>query len=132
MTEDTKENAEVIAPCPSTPNCVSSIDRDRKHFIESLHFTGPAREARLRLLDVLGSLERTHVKTSKANYIHAETVSAVMRFVDDLEFFFDDRQKFIHVKSASRAGYSDLGVNRRRVEKIRKRFNEREKNGTKK
>jgi uncharacterized protein (DUF1499 family) len=58
------------------------------------------------------------------NYIHAEFVSAIFRFVDDVEFLFDDHQKVIQVKSASRVGYYDLGVNRRRIEKIRKQFDQ--------
>jgi len=69
------------------------------------------------------------VVTFEGNYIRAESVSAILRFTDDVEFFFDDRQKLVHVKSASRVGYSDLGVNRRRIEKIRKLFNERNNNG---
>ena len=126
---DAKGNAKMITSCPSTPNCVSSIDRDRKHFIEPLRFAGSAKNAQYRLLEVLSSLKRTRVVTLEQTYIHAESVSAIMRFVDDVEFFFDDHQKVIHVKSASRVGYSDLGVNRRRIEKIRNRFKERNNNG---
>jgi uncharacterized protein (DUF1499 family) len=48
-----------------------------------------------------------------------------MRFVDDVEFLFDDTNKKIHVRSASRVGYSDMGVNRKRVEELRKLLNER-------
>jgi len=114
-----------ILPCPSTPNCVSSIDRDPKHFVLPLRFEGSSADARQRLLKVLSSLKRTRVVTSKENHIRAESVSAVMGFVDDLEFLFDARENIIHVKSASRVGYYDLGVNRRRIEKIRKLFNER-------
>lgn len=128
MKTDAKENTNMITSCPSTPNCVSSIDRDRKHFIEPLRFEGSAKDAQQRLLKVLSSLKRTRVVTHEPNYIHAESVSAIMRFVDDVEFLFDDRQKVIHLKSASRVGYSDLGVNRRRIEKIRKLFNERNHN----
>jgi apolipoprotein D and lipocalin family protein len=128
MKTDAGENLKMMMSCPSTPNCVSSIDRDRKHFIEPLHYKGSAEDAQNRLLEVLFSLKRTRVVTFEKNYIHAESVSAIMRFVDDVEFYFDDRQKLIQVKSASRVGYSDLGVNRRRIEKIRKLFNERNKN----
>ena len=53
-------------------------------------------------------------------------MSSVFGFVDDVEFYFDDCKKTIHVKSASRTGFYDLGVNRRRVEKIRKRFDQKE------
>ena len=129
MKSETKKSAEIMTPCPSTPNCVSSIDKDRQHFIESLHFSGPAADAQHRLLEILFSLKRTRVVSSKENYLRAESVSAIMRFVDDLEFFIDINENVIHVKSASRVGYSDLGVNRRRVEKIRKHFNERNNNG---
>lgn len=129
MKTNAKENAKMLTSCPSTPNCVSSIDRDRNHFIEPLDYAGAVKDAQYRLLQVLDSLKRTHLVTVDENYIHAESVSAILRFIDDLEFFIDDRQKIIHVKSASRVGYSDLGVNRRRIEKIRKLFNERKKNG---
>jgi uncharacterized protein (DUF1499 family) len=47
-----------------------------------------------------------------------------MGFVDDVEFFLDEGANVIHVRSASRLGQSDLGVNRKRVETIRAKFNE--------
>ena len=129
MKTDAKENGKMMTSCPSTPNCVSSIDRDQKHYIEPLRFAESSKDAQNSLLAVLSSLKRTRVVTFEENYIHAESISAIMRFVDDVEFFFDVRQKVIHVKSASRVGYSDLGVNRRRLEKIRTRFRERNNNG---
>ena len=115
-----------MTPCPKTPNCVSSVDMDPKHFIEPLQFRGIATDAHERLLKILYSLKRVRVVASEEDYIHAEFVSAIFRFVDDVEFYLDDRNKVIHVKSASRVGYSDLGVNRRRVENIRKRFDQSE------
>ena len=115
-----------ITPCPKTPNCVSSVDTDPKHFIQPLQFVGKATDARERLLNVLYSLKRVRVVASGEDFIRAEFVSAIFRFVDDVEFYLDDRNKIIHVKSASRVGYSDLGVNRRRVENIRKRFDQNE------
>jgi uncharacterized protein (DUF1499 family) len=75
-----------------------------------------------RLLAVLGSMKRVEIVTREEGYLHAEFTSAVFRFVDDVEFSIDDRNNVIHVRSASRLGFSDLGVNRRRVEDIRKRF----------
>lgn len=123
--ETSAEAAQMITPCPSTPNCVSSVDRGRKHFIEPLGFEGSPEAARKRLTDVLNTLKRTQVVKDEGKVIHAECTSAIMRFVDDVEFFIDDGQNLIHVKSASRTGHSDLGVNRRRIEKIRTLFNER-------
>ena len=113
-----------MTPCPKTPNCVSSVDTDPKHFIQPLQFVGKATEAHERLLKILYSLKRVRVVAFGEDFIQAEFVSAIFRFVDDVEFYLDDRNKVIHVKSASRVGYSDLGVNRRRVENIRKRFDQ--------
>lgn len=117
----------MITPCPKTPNCVSSLDTDPRHFIEPLQFAGEAKKAQDRLLKVLYSLKRVRVVASEKNFIRAEFVSAIFRFVDDVEFYLHDSQRVIHVKSASRVGFSDLGVNRRRIENIRKRFDQEEK-----
>ena len=113
-----------ITPCPKTPNCVSSVDTDPKHFVQPLQFVGKAKHAHERLLKILYSMKRVRVVASGEDFIRAEFVSAIFRFVDDVEFYLDGRKKVIHVKSASRVGYSDLGVNRRRVENLRKRFGE--------
>lgn len=67
-------------------------------------------------------MPRAKVVREKANYIHAECRTRFLRFVDDLEFLFDDNDAVIHVRSASRVGYSDLGVNRKRVEQFRRDF----------
>jgi uncharacterized protein (DUF1499 family) len=76
----------------------------------------------LRLKSIVRSFRRTAVITDTGSYLHAEFTSAVFRFVDDVEFLADDMAKVIHVRSASRLGQSDLGVNRKRVEEIRKRW----------
>ena len=116
----------ILTPCPKTPNCVSSVNPDRGHFVQPLRFSGPAKEAKQKLLNILSSLKRARVVTFENNLIQVEFMSSVFGFVDDVEFYFDDRKKTIHVKSASRTGFYDLGVNRRRVEKIRKRFDQKE------
>jgi len=67
-------------------------------------------------------MKRARVVTEDGCYIHVEFTSFVFRFVDDAEFLLDEAVKTIHVRSASRIGYSDLGVNRKRVEMIRSRF----------
>jgi uncharacterized protein (DUF1499 family) len=113
---------ELFAPCPKTPNCVSSIDTSRRHFIQPLKFTGGAKDVQYRLLQVLNGLNGARVVTFEYNRIEAEFVSSIFQFVDDVTFYVDDSKKIIHVKSASRVGFSDLGVNRRRVEKIRKQL----------
>ena len=123
-----QESEKMIRACPTTPNCISSMDIDRQHSFEPLSFVGSAQKAQHQMLDVLSSLKRTRVVSFKGQYIRAEAVSAVMRFVDDIEFFFNDQLKLVHVRSASRIGRFDLGVNRRRMKKIRKMFSERNRN----
>jgi uncharacterized protein (DUF1499 family) len=120
--------ANILTPCPKSPNCVSSLAEDKQHFIEPIPYNGEIAVTRHKLLEILDSFKRVRVVRIEEKYIHAEFVSSVFRFVDDVEFYFDDAKKVIQMKSASRAGYSDLGVNRRRMEKIRKRFNSQQTN----
>lgn len=112
----------MLAPCPSTPNCVSSQAPDEQHRIAPLPFTGQALEAMVRLKDIVRSLPRTAIITDSGSYLHVEFTSAIFRFVDDVEFLADDAAKAIHVRSASRLGQSDLGANRKRIEAIRARW----------
>lgn len=111
-----------LAPCPSSPNCVSSTAPDDGHRVAPLRFTGMATEAVARLAGIVSALPRTTVVEATENYLHAECRSAVFRFVDDVEFFADERDGVIHVRSAARVGSFDFGVNRRRVEDIRARW----------
>jgi uncharacterized protein (DUF1499 family) len=111
-----------LPPCPATPNCVSSQSVDKKHTVEPFRYQGRMEEARQRLLDVIKAQKRARIVTVQMNYIHAEFTSALFRFVDDVDFLIDDSKKVIHVRSASRVGSYDLGVNRRRVEDLRSHF----------
>lgn len=117
----------MITPCPKTPNCVSSVDTDRAHFVQPLRFESSVKDAQHRLLNILSELKRYRVVKFEECFIQVEFTSSVFGFVDDVAFFFDDRKKIIHVKSASRVGIYDLGVNRRRIENIRKRFDQEQK-----
>jgi len=110
-------------PCPDSPNCVSSQDPDQSHSIEPLVYKGSPEEAGTRLLGVIQGIKRAKLVTAQERYLHVEFTSAVFRFVDDAEFFIDDNQKLIHLRSAARLGYYDFGVNRKRMEKIREMFN---------
>lgn len=115
------ESMERLAPCPASPNCVST-EADDEHFIAPIPYTGAADAALQRLRDVLAREPRTTVVEVQGNYLHAEARSRVFRFVDDIEFQLEPQRRLIHVRSASRVGYSDFGVNRRRVERIREAF----------
>jgi len=114
--------AEKLSPCPDSPNCVSSLAEDKKHFIEPILYKGDSTVVRQKLLEILYSFKRVRVVELDDSYVHAEFRSFVFGFVDDVEFYFDDVQKIIHMKSASRTGYFDFGVNRRRIEKIKQLF----------
>lgn len=112
-----------LAPCPDTPNCVSSQATDAAHAIEPLVYDTTPAEAMRRLRQVIDALPRTHVVSATDDYLHVEFTSAILRFVDDVEFYVDAASRRIHVRSASRVGRSDFGVNRKRVEAIRAAFN---------
>jgi uncharacterized protein (DUF1499 family) len=113
-----------LSACPSTPNCVCSQE-DGDHSVKPLAFEGDPDAAWSRLKEVLSTQPRTKILTESENYLHAESTSLLFRFVDDVEFLLDREAKEIHVRSASRAGRSDLGVNRQRVEEIRTAFESR-------
>ena len=114
-----------LTPCPKTPNCVNSQADAEKHYIQPIHYAGTQQEAHDRLLQILESEKRTKILTAQENYIRVEFTSALFRFVDDVEFYFPEEQAdetVIHIRSASRVGYSDLGANRKRIERIRSKF----------
>jgi uncharacterized protein (DUF1499 family) len=114
-----------LAPCPESPNCVSSQSTDKKHFIDPLSYDGSLAEAWEKLVSIIQTMKRSQIISQEDTYIYAEFTSALFRFVDDVEFYFDDTAKTIHMRSASRVGYSDLGVNRKRIETIRSKFTPR-------
>lgn len=116
-----------LAPCPPTPNCVSSEAADADHRVDgfdlddrlepALAFAG-VREA-------VQALPRTRIAEESPGYLRAESRSRLLRFVDDLELELHAGERRIAVRSASRVGRSDLGVNRRRVEALRAALRER-------
>ncbi|MGD9080048.1 MAG: DUF1499 domain-containing protein [Desulfobacterales bacterium] len=111
-----------LSPCPDSPNCVSSQSTDPARSIEPLRYTGNLAEARQKLIDLLKDSKRTRLIRVEADYMHAEFRSLIFNFVDDVEFDFSSEDRVIHVRSASRTGYYDFGVNRRRVERLRATF----------
>ena len=118
-------NNSELAPCPETPNCVSSQAHDKEHFIELINYSGTLQGAHDLLLQIIQSEKRTEILADQKDYIRVEFTSALFRFVDDVEFYFPEEQaekKIIHVRSASRVGHSDLGANRKRIERIRSKF----------
>jgi len=111
-----------LAPCPATPNCVCTHDTDSVHGSRPLEYSDDPEEAWARLKAVLAKQPRCKVVIDDGDYLHAEFTSLLFRYVDDVEFQLDSVGKVIHFRSASRAGRSDLGVNRARMEAIREAF----------
>ncbi len=109
-----------LAACPDSPNCVCSQANDALHQIAPIPFPGDSDAAMSAIESAVKSLPRTTIvsKSVSEGYLHAEARSRLFGFVDDVEFWFDEANHVIHVRSASRVGYSDLGVNRTRVESL--------------
>src|SRR5574337_673286 len=104
-----------LSPCPSSPNCVSTQATDESHAIVPFQYKKSRAEAKETLKAVLTTLPRTKLVDEDESYLHYEFTSLLLRFVDDVEFLFDESSKIVHFRSASRIGYSDLGVNRKLI-----------------
>jgi uncharacterized protein (DUF1499 family) len=116
-----------LAPCPSSPNCVSSQAGDQEHFVPPLAYAADTPATMANLKKIILGMKRSRIVTETGNYLHAEFTSAIWRFVDDVEFYADENARVMHVRSASRLGTSDFGVNRKRVETIREAWKALEK-----
>ena len=121
-----------LLACPDTPNCVNSKSLDAEHKITPLTYTSSAEDAFNTLKTVVQSFKQSAIAPARSqsfaqeidNYLYAEFTIPVVGFVDDVEFLLDKDAQVIHVRSASRLGESDLGVNRKRIETIRAKFNQ--------
>ena len=112
----------VLAPCPRSPNCVSTQSRDPRHAMPPLPFIGTKDQCKTRVMNIIKNMKRSKIIEISDSYIHAQFITRFFRFVDDVEFLFDDGARFIHFRSASTVGYYDFGVNRRRMSGISKRY----------
>ena len=110
-----------LAPCKPTPNCVSSQadPSDATHYVVPIAVREDPARTFAALKRVVQANERVNIVADDRDYLYAEYRSRIMGFVDDVEFWLDPHAKLIHVRSASRVGTSDLGVNRERIERIR-------------
>ncbi len=111
-----------LSPCPESPNCVSSLTKDEAHAINPLTYTGYSLDAFARFKKILLDMPDTRLVTGNEDYIHVEFRTRFLGFVDDVEAQLNTSDNTIEIRSASRTGYWDFGVNKKRVESIRKRF----------
>lgn len=111
-----------LARLPRTPNAISSQTSDIKKKVDPFPFNQNLTESKTSLKIILTDFEDLDIMDESKNYIYAVSTSKTMRFHDDIEFFFDERSKVVHFRSASRVGYSDMNVNRKRYELLRKEY----------
>ncbi|GBF40931.1 hypothetical protein LPTSP2_01970 [Leptospira ellinghausenii] len=107
-----------LLECPKTPNCISSFSdpSDKEHFRSAVPYQKPTVEAISILKERILNHPRTKIIKEENNYLYIEFTTLIMRYVDDVEFYFDEKTKQLHFRSASRLGKSDLGLNRKRIE----------------
>lgn len=111
-----------LAPLSSKPNCVSTQAQNPAKEIEPLHFKDSLKNSRDILEEIILSDETSKLIELKDDYIHCTYSSKLLKFKDDVEFYFDIETKLIHIRSASRVGYSDMNVNKDRYLSIRKKY----------
>ncbi len=109
-----------LRSCPDSPNCVNSEQgTDVSHQVDPLPFDGAPDQAWLKLKQAIDA-QGGKITDEQPGYLRAEFMSRIFRFVDDMEFRQQAGEDLIQVRSASRVGHSDLGVNRKRVQALRK------------
>jgi uncharacterized protein (DUF1499 family) len=113
-----------LASCGRRLNCVSSqaAPGDALRYVAPIPFKGGAADAIAAARRAVAAMARARVVREDGNYLHAEFRSKVMGFIDDVEFMFDEKAGVLHLRSASRLGRRDFGVNRERVEALRARL----------
>jgi uncharacterized protein (DUF1499 family) len=120
-----------LKPCPESPNCVSTQTQQKSKRMDPIPFELEPKEVLKIIKSVVESLPNTHLEKESLNYLHYTFKSRIFRFIDDVEFLIDLKQKLIHFRSASRTGYSDMGVNKKRMTEITKAIkHEMESKGT--
>jgi uncharacterized protein (DUF1499 family) len=111
-----------LAPCPNSPNCVSTQSKDPRHQIDPIPYTTTPEEARIALLRIIRSMERSEIVIENPTYIRAEFRTKGIGYVDDVELYLDQEAGVIHFRSSARLPYWDWGFNRKRMEQIRAAF----------
>ncbi len=113
------KNPDKLPLCPDSPNCVSSQAQDSSHAVKPFILIVPPEQAWLALQKALTAMPRTEIIKVSDQSLHAESRSLVFRFVDDVNAILNPEQNRIDIRSASRTGYSDFGVNKKRIEQLR-------------
>ncbi len=124
-TERQNSGSSGLLDCPDTPNCVSSLAKNPKYRVEPFKLKKDPKTSWDIVQKMVASLPRTKVVSADNSDIHAECKSMIFRFIDDLSLHLTSSKDIIHIRSAARTGYSDFGVNRRRIERLRKELRQK-------
>jgi len=119
-----------LKECPDSPNCVSTQTQQEDKKMDPIPFELDLQEIKKVIKDVVKSLPRTNLESESSHYLHYTFKSKIFGFTDDVEFLIDAEKKLIHYRSASRTGYSDMGVNKKRMIEIEKGIKNALKNRT--
>ncbi len=112
-----------LPPCPNSPNCVSSqAPQSNSHYISPFKIRLPYEVAWAGIKNIIQNQPRMVIIRETNEFIDVEVTSLIFRFIDDVKIVYENPTGIIHIRSASRIGHGDLGVNRRRVEKLRTLF----------
>ncbi|MBN9656111.1 DUF1499 domain-containing protein [Halobacillus sp. GSS1] len=111
-----------LSECPTSPNCVSTQTNQEEKKMDALVFSKDLETTKSLIKEILSERQRTTIETENENYIHAVVESKWIKFKDDVEFYFDQKEEVVHFRSASRVGYSDFGVNKKRMAAISEHY----------
>ncbi|MCT4661522.1 MAG: DUF1499 domain-containing protein [Tissierellales bacterium] len=111
-----------LAKMPSSPNAVSSQAKTEEKQVAPLLYIEDKSKSKLKIESIIGEYQSAEIITNTENYIHVVFSTSKMRFKDDVEFYFDDENKVVHYRSASRIGYSDMGMNRARYDEVADKY----------
>lgn len=107
-----------LKECPDSPNCVSTQTEQKSKKMDPITFALGPEEVKKIIKNVVESFPRTALESESTHYLHFTFKSRIFGFTDDVEFVLDPKDKLVHFRSASRTGYSDMGVNKERMTEI--------------
>ena len=116
----------VLAPLPDSPNAVSSQTDQKEKRVDPLPFSGDLEQTKTRVKIAVAEFGGALILTENPDYLHVVFTVPVIPFKDDVEFFFSEKDNQVHYRSASRVGYSDLGVNRKRYMRLKSLYEQRQ------
>jgi len=113
-----------LAEMPSSPNAVSSQAKTEEKKVSPLAYVENKSKSKLKIENIINEYKSAKIVTNDENYIHVVFTTSAMKFKDDVEFYFDEENEVIHYRSASRIGYSDMGMNRARYDELVAKYNQ--------